>query len=226
MGDEEEKGSRSRRMLIVVTTTRSDGGVRQRRNAALAHVEKHRLFSVVHFAHASGVYDAYFFDEIRQIERCHGRSPPPGASLASCVCVVVVEGNDPAAVGSQEIAVPYRYTRYSSTCSRRKLGHGDVEEDEAEPSSPVGRHHIRARDWVSGRRETPPQPRRETAAVLLSSSSSPIHLPRRDDAAAAIPNPHVCSVRACYATRAAASNSLPITGSIGLGDWEQDYRLV
>uniref|UniRef100_A0A0D3G1P9 Uncharacterized protein n=1 Tax=Oryza barthii TaxID=65489 RepID=A0A0D3G1P9_9ORYZ len=47
-------------------------------------------------------------------------SPPPGASLASCVCVVVVEGNDPAAVGSQEIAVPYRYTRYSSTCSRRK----------------------------------------------------------------------------------------------------------
>uniref|UniRef100_A0A0E0H7H0 Glycosyltransferases n=1 Tax=Oryza nivara TaxID=4536 RepID=A0A0E0H7H0_ORYNI len=73
MGDKEEEGSGSRRMLIVVTTTRSDGGVRQRCNAALAHVEKHRLFSVVHFAHASGVYDAYFFDEIRQIERCHGR---------------------------------------------------------------------------------------------------------------------------------------------------------
>ncbi|EEC78251.1 hypothetical protein OsI_17919 [Oryza sativa Indica Group] len=73
MGDEEEEGSGSRRMLIVVTTTRSDGGVRQWRNAALAHVKKHRLFGVVHFAHASGVYDAYFFNEIRQIERCHGR---------------------------------------------------------------------------------------------------------------------------------------------------------
>jgi hypothetical protein len=38
------------------------------RNAALAHVEKHRLSGVVHFADAAGVYDARFFDEIRQIE--------------------------------------------------------------------------------------------------------------------------------------------------------------
>uniref|UniRef100_A0A0D9ZSG0 Glycosyltransferases n=1 Tax=Oryza glumipatula TaxID=40148 RepID=A0A0D9ZSG0_9ORYZ len=133
MGDEEEEGSGSRRMLIVVTTTRSDGGVRQRRNAALTHVEKHRLFGVVHFAHTGGVYDAYFFDEIRQIERCHGRSVK--SKEIKLLLPPFHDGNDPAAVGSQEIAVPYRYTRYSSTCSRRKLGHGDVEEDEAEPSS-------------------------------------------------------------------------------------------
>ncbi|GJM94448.1 hypothetical protein PR202_ga11091 [Eleusine coracana subsp. coracana] len=38
------------------------------RNAALAHVEKHRLAGVVHFADAAGVYDTHFFDEIRQIE--------------------------------------------------------------------------------------------------------------------------------------------------------------
>lgn len=38
------------------------------RNAALAHVEKHRLAGVLHFADAAGVYDTGFFDQIRQIE--------------------------------------------------------------------------------------------------------------------------------------------------------------
>jgi putative beta-1,4-xylosyltransferase IRX9 len=38
------------------------------RNAALAHVEKHRLDGVVHFADAAAAYDTRFFDQIRQIE--------------------------------------------------------------------------------------------------------------------------------------------------------------
>uniref|UniRef100_A0A0E0AM29 Glycosyltransferases n=1 Tax=Oryza glumipatula TaxID=40148 RepID=A0A0E0AM29_9ORYZ len=67
VGDEEE-GSGSRWMLIVVTTTRSGGRERRRRNAALAHVEKHYFPGVVHFADAAGVYDAHFFDKIRQTE--------------------------------------------------------------------------------------------------------------------------------------------------------------
>lgn len=38
------------------------------RNAALAHVERHRLAGVLHFADAAAVYDVGFFDQIRQIE--------------------------------------------------------------------------------------------------------------------------------------------------------------
>uniref|UniRef100_A0A0E0KXZ4 Glycosyltransferases n=1 Tax=Oryza punctata TaxID=4537 RepID=A0A0E0KXZ4_ORYPU len=48
--------------------TTADAEAHAQRNAALAHVEKHRLSGVVHFADAAGVYDAHFFDEIRQIE--------------------------------------------------------------------------------------------------------------------------------------------------------------
>jgi hypothetical protein len=51
--------------------TTADAEAHAQRNAALAHVEKHRLSGVVHFADAAGVYDAHFFDEIRQIESVH-----------------------------------------------------------------------------------------------------------------------------------------------------------
>ncbi|EAZ04536.1 hypothetical protein OsI_26686 [Oryza sativa Indica Group] len=81
VGDEEEEGSGSRWMLIVVTTTRSGGRERRRRNAALAHVEKHYFPGVVHFADAAGVYDAHFFDKIRQTESVLHPSIPFGFSL-------------------------------------------------------------------------------------------------------------------------------------------------
>jgi putative beta-1,4-xylosyltransferase IRX9 len=48
--------------------TTADAEAHAQRNAALAHVEKHRLAGVVHFADAAGVYDTRFFDEIRHIE--------------------------------------------------------------------------------------------------------------------------------------------------------------
>nr|CAE11882.1 beta3-glucuronyltransferase [Zea mays] len=48
--------------------TTADAEAHVQRNAALAHVEKHRLAGVLHFADAAGVYDTHFFEEIRQIE--------------------------------------------------------------------------------------------------------------------------------------------------------------
>ncbi|KAK3140861.1 hypothetical protein QOZ80_5AG0406830 [Eleusine coracana subsp. coracana] len=59
------------------------------RNAALAHVEKHRLAGVVHFADAAGVYDTHFFDEIRQIEAF---GTWPVATMSVGEKKVVVEG--------------------------------------------------------------------------------------------------------------------------------------
>ncbi|KQK07841.1 probable glucuronosyltransferase Os05g0123100 [Brachypodium distachyon] len=59
------------------------------RNAALAHVEKHRLSGVLHFADAAGVYDARFFDEIRQIEAF---GTWPVATMSAGEKKVVVEG--------------------------------------------------------------------------------------------------------------------------------------
>ncbi|XP_062180731.1 probable beta-1,4-xylosyltransferase GT43A isoform X2 [Phragmites australis] len=59
------------------------------RNAALAHVEKHRLAGVVHFADASGVYDTSFFDEIRQIEAF---GTWPVATMLAGEKKVIVEG--------------------------------------------------------------------------------------------------------------------------------------
>lgn len=44
------------------------GEAHAQRNAALAHVERHRLAGVLHFADAAAVYDVGFFDQIRQIE--------------------------------------------------------------------------------------------------------------------------------------------------------------
>jgi hypothetical protein len=48
--------------------TTAEAEAHAQRNAALAHVEKHRLAGVLHFADAAGVYDVGFFDQIRQIE--------------------------------------------------------------------------------------------------------------------------------------------------------------
>ncbi|KAF6982302.1 hypothetical protein CFC21_000717 [Triticum aestivum] len=59
------------------------------RNAALAHVEKHRLSGVVHFADAAGVYDTHFFEEIRQIEAF---GTWPVATMSAGEKKVVVEG--------------------------------------------------------------------------------------------------------------------------------------
>ncbi|CAL5097205.1 unnamed protein product [Urochloa decumbens] len=59
------------------------------RNAALAHVEKHRLAGVLHFADAAGVYDTGFFDQIRQIE-AFGTWPVATMSIGEKK--VVVEG--------------------------------------------------------------------------------------------------------------------------------------
>jgi len=53
--------------------TTAEAEAHAQRNAALAHVEKHRLAGVLHFADAAGVYDVGFFDQIRQIESV----PPP-----------------------------------------------------------------------------------------------------------------------------------------------------
>jgi putative beta-1,4-xylosyltransferase IRX9 len=49
------------------------------RNAALAHVERHRLAGVLHFADAAAVYDVGFFDQIRQIESVPPPPPTPSA---------------------------------------------------------------------------------------------------------------------------------------------------
>ncbi|CAN6340177.1 unnamed protein product [Urochloa humidicola] len=59
------------------------------RNAALAHVEKHRLAGVLHFADAAGVYDTSFFDQIRQIEAF---GTWPVATMSAGEKKVVVEG--------------------------------------------------------------------------------------------------------------------------------------
>ncbi|CAN6326531.1 unnamed protein product [Urochloa humidicola] len=59
------------------------------RNAALAHVEKHRLAGVLHFADAAGVYDTGFFDQIRQIEAF---GTWPVATMSAGEKKVVVEG--------------------------------------------------------------------------------------------------------------------------------------
>ncbi|CAM0958033.1 unnamed protein product [Alopecurus aequalis] len=69
------------------TTTAAEAHAQ--RNAALAHVEKHRLSGVVHFADAAGVYDAHFFDEIRQIEAF---GTWPVATMSAGEKKVVVEG--------------------------------------------------------------------------------------------------------------------------------------
>uniref|UniRef100_A0A0D9WC81 Glycosyltransferases n=1 Tax=Leersia perrieri TaxID=77586 RepID=A0A0D9WC81_9ORYZ len=59
------------------------------RNAALAHVEKHRLSGVLHFADAAAVYDTSFFDQIRQIEAF---GTWPVATMSAGEKKVVVEG--------------------------------------------------------------------------------------------------------------------------------------
>jgi hypothetical protein len=59
--------------------TTAEAEAHAQRNAALAHVEKHRLAGVLHFADAAGVYDVGFFDQIRQIE-----SVPPPTFFKSC----------------------------------------------------------------------------------------------------------------------------------------------
>ncbi|KAJ1261380.1 hypothetical protein BS78_09G025500 [Paspalum vaginatum] len=59
------------------------------RNAALAHVEKHRLAGVLHFADAAGVYDTGFFDQIRQIEAF---GTWPVATMSVGEKKIVVEG--------------------------------------------------------------------------------------------------------------------------------------
>uniref|UniRef100_A0ACD5ZH49 Uncharacterized protein n=1 Tax=Avena sativa TaxID=4498 RepID=A0ACD5ZH49_AVESA len=69
--------------------TSADAEAHAQRNAALAHVEKHRLSGVVHFADAAGVYDARFFDEIRQIEAF---GTWPVATMSAGEKKVVVEG--------------------------------------------------------------------------------------------------------------------------------------
>ncbi|BAF16424.1 probable beta-1,4-xylosyltransferase GT43A [Oryza sativa Japonica Group] len=69
--------------------TTADAEAHAQRNAALAHVEKHRLSGVVHFADAAGVYDAHFFDEIRQIEAF---GTWPVATMSAGEKKVVVEG--------------------------------------------------------------------------------------------------------------------------------------
>ncbi|XP_040379958.1 probable beta-1,4-xylosyltransferase GT43A [Oryza brachyantha] len=69
--------------------TTADAEAHAQRNAALAHVEKHRLSGVVHFADAAGVYDAHFFDEIRQIEAF---GTWPVATMSAGQKKVVVEG--------------------------------------------------------------------------------------------------------------------------------------
>ena len=79
----------SRWVLIVVTTMRSGGRERRRRNAALAHVDKHYFSGVVHFADAAGVYDAHFFDKIRQTESVLHPSIPFGFSLPFFFCLII-----------------------------------------------------------------------------------------------------------------------------------------
>ncbi|KAG8084500.1 hypothetical protein GUJ93_ZPchr0010g9714 [Zizania palustris] len=69
--------------------TTTDAEAHAQRNAALAHVEKHRLSGVVHFADAAGVYDTHFFDEIRQIEAF---GTWPVATMSVGRKKVVVEG--------------------------------------------------------------------------------------------------------------------------------------
>ncbi|KAL6624859.1 hypothetical protein ACP70R_032180 [Stipagrostis hirtigluma subsp. patula] len=69
--------------------TSPDAEAHAQRNAALAHVEKHRLAGVVHFADAAGVYDTTFFDEIRQIEAF---GTWPVATMSAGEKKVVVEG--------------------------------------------------------------------------------------------------------------------------------------
>lgn len=61
--------------------TTADAEAHAQRNAALAHVEKHRLAGVLHFADAAGVYDVGFFDQIRQIESVPPLSPPSNLAL-------------------------------------------------------------------------------------------------------------------------------------------------
>ncbi|AQK79113.1 putative beta-14-xylosyltransferase IRX9 [Zea mays] len=88
-GDDAAEGGQ-RRLLIVVTTTRhlafrpegnltAAGEAHAQRNAALAHVERHRLAGVLHFADAAAVYDVGFFDQIRQIESVPPPPPTPSA---------------------------------------------------------------------------------------------------------------------------------------------------
>ncbi|KAF0924002.1 hypothetical protein E2562_008351 [Oryza meyeriana var. granulata] len=69
--------------------TTADAEAHAQRNAALAHVEKHRLSGVVHFADAAGVYDTHFFDEIRQIEAF---GTWPVATMSAGEKKVVVKG--------------------------------------------------------------------------------------------------------------------------------------
>nr|CAI93177.1 glycosyltransferase [Saccharum officinarum] len=69
--------------------TTADAEAHVQRNAALAHVEKHRLAGVLHFADAAGVYDVGFFDQIRQIEAF---GTWPVATMSAGEKKVVVEG--------------------------------------------------------------------------------------------------------------------------------------
>ncbi|XP_066366081.1 probable beta-1,4-xylosyltransferase GT43A [Miscanthus floridulus] len=69
--------------------TTADAEAHAQRNAALAHVEKHRLAGVLHFADAAGVYDVGFFDQIRQIEAF---GTWPVATMSAGEKKVVVEG--------------------------------------------------------------------------------------------------------------------------------------
>lgn len=69
--------------------TTAEAEAHAQRNAALAHVEKHRLAGVLHFADAAGVYDVGFFDQIRQIEAF---GTWPVATMSAGEKKVVVEG--------------------------------------------------------------------------------------------------------------------------------------
>ncbi|AQK95411.1 putative glucuronosyltransferase [Zea mays] len=69
--------------------TTADAEAHVQRNAALAHVEKHRLAGVLHFADAAGVYDVGFFEQIRQIEAF---GTWPVATMSAGEKKVVVEG--------------------------------------------------------------------------------------------------------------------------------------
>ncbi|XP_002439203.1 probable glucuronosyltransferase Os05g0123100 [Sorghum bicolor] len=69
--------------------TTAEAEAHAQRNAALAHVEKHRLAGVLHFADAAGVYDVGFFDQIRQIEAF---GTWPVATMLAGEKKVVVEG--------------------------------------------------------------------------------------------------------------------------------------
>ncbi|KAG6434036.1 hypothetical protein SASPL_105657 [Salvia splendens] len=59
------------------------------RNAALNHIEHHRLTGIVHFAGLSNVYDLAFFEELRAVE---GFGTWPIAKLGANKQKVVIEG--------------------------------------------------------------------------------------------------------------------------------------